>query len=386
MESQAPMPSLGITRLVLTQFRNHHAARIECDRRPVVLTGPNGAGKTNILEALSLLAPGRGLRRAALSEICRTPPGNLAWAVAARLENGTGVTDIGTGLDPDGAERRLVRINGASASGPAALADHLALAWMTPAMDRLFSEAASARRRFLDRMVLTLHHGHGREVSAYEQAMRERNALLAQPGRLDPLWAAAVEERMAAHGVAVAAARRETVAALSALMDAAPDSAFPRAALSLQGLIEGWLDGGLPALEAEEAFRRHLAGQRGRDRAAGRALDGPHRSDLAAMHRAKAMPAGQCSTGEQKALLTGLVLAHAALVETRTGQAPILLLDEVAAHFDARRRAALADAIAGLSAQAWLTGTDDHLFEALGARGQYIALSPDGLVSGTHGT
>lgn len=379
------MPALGVTRLILTQFRNHQAARIVCDRRPVVLTGPNGAGKTNILEALSLLAPGRGLRRAPLSEICRTPPGNLAWAVAARLETPQGVTDLGTGLDADGAERRLVRINGAAASGPAALADHVALAWMTPAMDRLFSEAASARRRFLDRMVLTLHHGHGREVSAYELAMRERNALLAAPGRPDQTWVAAIEQRMAAHGVAVAAARRETVAALAALIQDQPDSAFPRALMLLEGLLENELASN-SALLVEERFMRLLADSRGRDAAAGRTLEGPHRSDLAVRHAAKNMPAAQCSTGEQKALLTGLILAHAALVEARTGQAPILLLDEVAAHFDAHRRAALANAIAGLSAQAWLTGADAHLFEALGARGQYIALTADGLVSAARAT
>ncbi|RME66234.1 MAG: DNA replication/repair protein RecF [Alphaproteobacteria bacterium] len=380
MSAHAPGPSLAIVRLVLTGFRNYASAALDCDTRPVVLTGPNGAGKTNILEAVSLLAPGRGLRRATLAELRRIPPGDAPWAVAARLATPAGVLELGTGLDPDGGERRLVRINGAPASGPAALAEHVAIAWMTPAMDRLFADGASARRRFLDRIVLSLHHGHGREVAAYEAAMRERNALLAQPGRVDGAWAAAVEDRMAAHGVAVAAARREAVGALEAQISDRPASAFPRAAIALEGLLEGWL-ATASALDAEERFRALLADTRGRDGAAGRTLDGPHRSDLLVRHAEKNMPANQCSTGEQKALLAGLVLAHAGLVDARLGLAPILLLDEVAAHFDSARRAALLDAIAGLSAQAWLTGTDAGLFEALGRRGQFFTVMPGGLVS-----
>ncbi|GAB4147081.1 MAG: DNA replication/repair protein RecF [Sphingomonadales bacterium] len=373
-----PRQRLGIIRLVLTEFRNHAGLRLEADRRPVVLTGANGAGKTNILEALSLLAPGRGLRRATIGEMQRQPASRQPWAVAARLETAAGVSELGTGIDPERGERRLARINGAAAS-PGAMAEHVTIAWMTPAMDRLFSEAASARRRFFDRIVLTLHHGHGREVNAYEQAMRERNALLAQPGRPDPLWAAAIEERMAAHGVAVAAARRETLAALTGLIAQRPEGAFPSAQLALAGALEESL-GEDSALEVEERFRAQLADGRGQDAAAGRALNGPHRSDLLVNHAEKQMPAGQCSTGEQKALLTGLVLAHAALVEARSGAAPILLLDEVAAHFDASRRAALLDIVAALSSQAWLTGTDAALFEALGARGQHFSLGQGGIV------
>jgi DNA replication and repair protein RecF len=337
----------AITRLALTDFRNHAAAGIDAAPGLVVITGENGAGKTNILEAISQLAPGRGLRGAALSDVARRDgPGN--WTVAATLSGTAGAVQLGTGTAAAAPDRRLVRINGASASATA-LGEWLALVWLTPAMDRLFSDSAGARRRFLDRLVLALHPGHGQRVSRYEAAMRERSRLLGAQPAADPVWLAGLEADMANHGNAISAARRDVVAALAAQAAAGDEGAFARPLIRLDG------DDG-----ADLAAR--LARGRARDAAAGRALEGPHRSDLIVTHAAKTMPAAACSTGEQKALLIAIVLAHAALVAARQGRPPILLLDEIAAHLDEQRRAALFARLADMDVQAWVTGTESALF------------------------
>lgn len=380
-----------IARLSLSDFRSYATLRLTLDGgpRPVVLTGANGAGKTNLLEAVSYLAPGRGLRGARLTEVARMGARG-GWAVAAKLITPGGDADVGTGLAPgggtafeeneDGGARRVVRIDGETAPGPAALGRHCAMLWITPAMDRLFTDAAAGRRRFLDRIVLALHPGHGRQVSAYEQAMRERNRLLSERGpRADPAWLGAVEGRMAEGAVAIAAARRDTVAQLGRRACIAAQGPFPHAGIAISGFVEDLLAAG-PALAAEDRFKAELQAMRPREAAVGRTLTGPHRSDLAVRHLEKDMPAHLCSTGEQKALLIGLVLAHAGLVAEVTGTAPMLLLDEVAAHLDAGRRAGLFDALSALDGQAWLTGTDRSLFEDLGERAQAFIIA-DGRVT-----
>jgi len=340
-----------VSRLILTDFRSYAAATIEAGPGFVVLTGENGAGKTNILEAVSLLAPGKGLRGASLSEMARTG-GPGGFAVAARLgEDG----EIGTGTTAAAPERRQVRINGTAAAATA-LSEWLSILWLTPAMDRLFTEGASGRRRFLDRLVLALESGHGHHAARYEAAMRARNKLLAEPEGADPAWLAALEVGMAEHGAAIAAARARTVTALAERLAEAPEGPFARAGLAL----EGW-----PAAD-EAAFAAELRAGRGRDVGAGRTLAGPHRSDLAVTHLGKAQPADRCSTGEQKALLLGIVLAHAGLVAERVGRPPLLLLDEVAAHLDPIRRAALFERLAATGGQVWVTGTERALFDGLG--------------------
>lgn len=338
---------MALSRLILTDFRNHADAVLAPATGFVVLTGENGAGKTNVLEAVSLLAPGRGLRRAPLVEMARQGGGG-GFAVAASL----GPAEIGTGTQPDAPERRLVRINGASAAATA-LAEWLSVLWLTPAMDRLFVEGAGERRRFLDRLTLALAPGHAQHSTRYEAAMRQRNRILGEEGVPDAAWLGALEARMAEHGAAIEAARRETVAALAERLADQPDGPFARAGL----VLEGW-DGD------EAALARALAEGRRRDAAAGRTLAGPHRSDLLVTHLGKGQPAHLCSTGEQKALLLGIVLAHAELVGDRVGRAPILLLDEVAAHLDPSRRAALFERLAG-KGQVWMTGTEPGLFEGL---------------------
>lgn len=348
----------AITRLTLTDYRNHAAARIDAAPGLVVITGDNGAGKTNILEAISMLAPGRGLRGTALSEAARQA-GPGGWSVAATLLGAGGEVQLGTGTVAASPERRQVRVNGAAASA-ATLADWLALVWLTPAMDRLFSESAGSRRRFLDRLVLALHPGHGQRVSRYEAAMRERTRLLTADAPADPVWLAGLEADMAEHGAALAAARADVAAALAAALATAPDGPFARPLIDLAGN------------DAIDLAAR-LARGRGRDAAAGRAIEGPHRADLIVTHAGKAMPAAACSTGEQKALLVAIVLAHAALVAQRSGRPPILLLDEIAAHLDASRRAALFERLGAMGVQAWMTGTDPALFAGVAGCWLHVA-------------
>ena len=358
-----------IARLALTDFRNHAAALVEPGPGFVLLSGPNGAGKTNVLEAVSLLTPGRGLRQVPISEMARSD-GAGGFGVAARLiqkpyvpseveghGNGgvstmldTSGVELGTGTLPTAPDRRQVRINGAAASVNS-LSEWLSVLWLTPAMDRLFADSAGARRRFLDRLTLALEPGHATHAARYEAAMRARNKLLDEPESADPAWLAALEAGMAEHGSALGEARTRTVAALTGAMADQTGDDFPRAALAL----DGWDGGDLAAA---------LKASRGRDAGAGRALVGPHRQDLAVTHVVKRQPAARGSTGEQKALLLGLVLAHADLVATRRGQPPILLLDEVAAHLDPARREVLFDRLGGRG-QVWMTATEDTLFASI---------------------
>ena len=373
----APLPRrdtperVAVVDLRLTDFRNYETLSLTSDGRHVVLAGENGTGKTNLLEALSLLTPGRGFRRARLDEMARLG-GDGGWSVFARLDGPDGGVAVGTGAQAttadDETRQRRVRIDGTSARSADDLLDLCRVLWLTPAMDGLFTGPASDRRRFLDRLVLAVDPGHGARVAAYEKAMRGRNRLL-EDDRLDLDWLAAIEEQMAELGVAVAAARVETVACLERLIEATrADAPFPHAELALVGEIEAALALGGPSAEIEDVFRARLAENRRRDKAAGRTLDGPHRADLAVRHGPKAMPAQLSSTGEQKALLLGLVLAHARLVGETTGRAPLLLLDEIAAHLDPRRRAQLFDVLETLGSQCWMTGTDADAFAALGPR------------------
>lgn len=355
-----------LVRLALADFRSYPEALILAGPGLIVLTGENGAGKTNILEAVSMLAPGRGLRGAALGEMARQG-GPGGWSVSA--ETGETVS-LGTGTRADAPERRLVRINGAAASA-AALAEWLSVLWITPAMDRLFTDPPSGRRRFLDRLVMALEPGHASVASRYEAAMRERNRLLASDTPADPAWLAGVEAQMARQGRALAEARARTVMALADQVAGVAEGAFPRAMLAL----DGWQ----PAADPEDDARA-LARARARDAAAGRALDGPHRQDLSVIHAAKDQPAQHCSTGEQKALLLGIVLAHADLVALRVGRRPILLLDEVAAHLDRLRRAALFDRLAAGGGQVWMTGTDPELFAAAPQDAQRLTVA-GGMIS-----
>jgi DNA replication and repair protein RecF len=373
--------ALWLGRLVLTDFRNYGAGALAVDRRPVVLTGPNGAGKTNLLEAISFLVPGRGLRQARLSEVDRAVGGARggAWGVAATVnrDGDGGTVELGTGRDPGpaadaGRERRLVKINGALAGGPSALAEHLAMIWLTPQMDRLFLDSAGARRRFLDRLVYGLDPDHARRLARYEHALQERSQLLRQgaAGGWDKPWLAALEQQIAEGGVAIAAARRELIERLGQAV-ARGGGPFPQAALALDGAVEGWL-AEMPALAVEDCFRAQLAADRLRDAESGGAHCGTHRSDLRVTHLARGLPAAQCSTGEQKALLISIVLAESRVQIESRGIAPILLLDEVVAHLDGVRRAALFEEILALDLQAWLTGTDAALFAELGGRAQFF--------------
>lgn len=342
--------AVPVSRLALTEFRSYAEASLEPAPGFVLLFGHNGAGKTNVLEAVSLLTPGRGLRGAALSDMARQG-GTGAFAVSAKL----GDVDIGTGTLATAPERRQVRINGAPASVNS-LSEWLSVLWLTPAMDRLFSGTAGERRRFLDRLVLALEPAHAYHSTRYDAAMRARNKLLADDQQ-DEAWLGSLEAAMAEHGVAVAEARARTVQALEGALTSTPDDVFARPAISLSGWV---------AADLASTLRTN----RSRDAAAGRATDGPHRQDLAVIHRAKNMPADRCSTGEQKALLLGLVLAHAELVAQRRGSPPILLLDEVAAHLDPSRRQALFARLESRG-QVWMTATEAELFEGIGEASRF---------------
>ena len=346
-----------LSRLVLTDFRNHADFTLAPGPGFVVLTGENGSGKTNVLEAVSLLSPGKGLRRANLSDMARQG-GPGGFGVAAALD---GEVDIATGAVAAAPERRVVRVNGAPATA-ATLPEWLTVLWLTPATDRLFVEPAGERRRFLDRLTLALSPAHGVHAARYEAAMRARNRLLAEELAPDPDWLAALEAQMAEHGAAVARAREETAMLLGERLADQPAGPFARAGL----LLEGWSGDA-------DGLLRSLREGRARDAAAGRALSGPHRADLVVTHLEKGQPAALASTGEQKALLLGLVLAHAELVAERTGSSPVLLLDEVAAHLDPARRAALFERLEGRG-QVWVTGTEPALFEAIGAGATRVGL------------
>ena len=367
--SQRPASKVILTELRLNHFRSHRALRLHADARPVAIFGPNGAGKTNILEAISLLSPGRGLRRAAPEDLMRRPEA-LGWKIAATVAGGTDAHEIETVAEPGAA--RSVTLDG-KAAPQAALARVLRVLWLVPAMDRLWIEAPEGRRRFLDRIAMSFVPGHAEAALAWERAMRERNRLLRDEVR-DAAWYAALEVQMGAAGAALQANRLAALDRIAAAQ-AGAETAFPAADLAL---VEP--DGAPPPGDAA-ALTAALAAGRARDMAAGRTLTGPHRSDLAARYAAKGMPAEQCSTGEQKALLISLVLANARALAAE-GAAPVLLLDEVAAHLDAGRRAALYDEICALGLQAWMTGTGQELFADLGPRARHLSVAegPDGSV------
>ena len=381
---------LWVERIALTNFRNHRAVTIEAGPEPVVLAGANGAGKTNILEAVSLLAAGQGLRRAVYSDMAKTG-GDGSWAVAARVHSMQGPVDIGTGIAAPapgsapsrGPGSRILRINGETQTGLGILADLVEMVWLTPAMDGLFTGAAGERRRFLDRLILCFDPGYRGIAGRFERAMTSRNRLLAD-GVRDPAQLGGYEQIMAETGVAIAAVRAEAAAAMAHIIAQRrarePDSPFPWAGIAIEGALEAEL-AVRPAVDVEDQYLRTLANARERDRAAGRTLDGPHRSDLVVTHGPKEMPARLCSTGEQKALLLGLVLAHAELVAARQdGVAPILLLDEITAHLDETRRAAMFAEILRLKAQAWMTGTDRTAFAGLTGQARFFA-AHDGIVT-----
>jgi DNA replication and repair protein RecF len=365
-------------RLTLTEFRSYAALDLACSSALVALAGDNGAGKTNVLEALSLLSPGRGLRRADLAAIARQG-GSGGFAVAVEAEGALGPVHLGTGLAPGDVGSRRCRIDREPVASATAFTDHLRLLWLTPESDGLFRGPAGDRRRFLDRLVLAIDAGHGARVSALEKALRSRNRLL-EADRPDAAWLDAVEREVAEVAVAVAAARRDCVLRLAELIAATRDSfaPFPWADIAIAGDLEMAL-GTTSAIAVEDWYRGELAAGRWRDKAAGRALIGPNTSDLVVRHGPKGMPAEVSSTGEQKALLIGLVLAHSRLVRAMSGMPPILLLDEVAAHLDPRRRAALYRLLPALGGQVWMTGTDAALFTDLSADGRIFAVS-DGQV------
>jgi len=382
-DSEAENPSRQTSRnapslasLSLTGFRNYTSQKLTLTSEPVVLFGDNGAGKTNLLEAISFLSPGRGLRRATLDAVARTG-GDGTWAISAKILSDGDEVSVGTGWQsPAGSAemRRVTRINGETANSVEELTDFLRVLWLTPAMDGLFTGSASDRRRYLDRLVLAVDPSHGRRVNAFEKAMRGRNRLL-ESDRPDPAWLSAQEAQMAELGTAIAAVRVDLVARFAHYMiEIGEAGVFPSALLALEGSLEAALATG-PAIDAEDAYRLRLADYRPRDRAAGRTLEGPHRSDLLVTHAGKHMPAALCSTGEQKALLLGLTLAHARLVSDYVDKVPVLLLDEVAAHLDSSRRAALVEELERLGGQSWLTGTDWALFTALDGRAQFFEVS-----------
>lgn len=357
----------AINRLTLTDFRNYESLRLDTRADAIVLTGPNGSGKTNLLEAISMLTPGRGLRGAAFDAVARIGgPGR--WAIAAVLA-GNDDTAVGTSWsrpssDEESASRQVV-IDGIPQRSTGVLAEHLSMLWLTPAMDGLFSGPASERRRFFDRLTTAFDPEHASRVAVFEKAMRERNLILAS-GSPDPAWLSGIEAHMAEAASAIAAARNLAIEVLqSSIEKRRAESRFPWALLTIEGTQEQALNR-MPAVQVEDEYRRILADSRAIDSAAGRTLNGPHRSDFQVIHGPKAMPAAQCSTGEQKALLTGLVLAQAAAVRDATGRAPVLLLDEVAAHLDKARRKGLFETLGALGTQVWMTGTDSDMFAECG--------------------
>jgi DNA replication and repair protein RecF len=366
------MTASRIHRLTLTHFRNYRVAALETRGDVVALVGPNGAGKTNCIEAISFLSPGRGLRRATLDDVADIQ-GDGSWAVSAEVEGALGLATLGTGIDPPDPEAtsssRRCRIDREPVGSAVAFGDHLRMVWLTPAMDGLFMGPASERRRFFDRLVLAIDSGHSSRVSALDRSLRSRNRLL-EERNTDPHWLDAVERETAELAVAVAAMRGQTVTRLAAALRARGEaSPFPSAWI----MLDGWMENALlsePATTVEDRYRQILRDGRPRDAAAGRTLDGPHLTDLQVIYAPKNMPAHDASTGEQKALLIGLVLAHAGLVAEMTGITPLLLLDEVVAHLDPNRRAALFDELSKLGAQIWMTGADPAAFAEVGGNGE----------------
>lgn len=364
-----------ITRLNLTHFRNYRAARLQTSADLVVLVGPNGAGKTNCIEAVSFLSPGRGLRRATLEDVADNQ-GDGSWAVSAEVDGALGLSTLGTGIDPPTADAgitRRCRIDREAVSSATAFGDHLRMVWLTPAMDQLFMGAASERRRFFDRLVLAIDSQHSARVSALERSLRSRNRLL-EVRNYDDHWCDAIERETAELAVAVAAMRGQTMTRLAAALQAREqESAFPAARI----MLDGWMENALlteSATAVEDRYRQLLRESRPRDAIAGRTLDGPHLTDLQVIYAPKGMPARDASTGEQKALLIGLVLAHAGLVAEMTGIVPLLLLDEVVAHLDPDRRRALFGELGRLGAQVWMTGADPAAFADVGNAGQMFAV------------
>jgi DNA replication and repair protein RecF len=371
------MTAARIRRLTLTNFRSYRAASLEAERDLVVLAGANGAGKTNLIEAISLLVPGRGLRRATYEEVAFSE-GNGSRAVSTEIEGMLGLATLGTGIEPPAGEEtarsRLCRIDREPVGSAAAFADHLRVVWLTPAMDQLFMGPASERRRFLDRLVLAVDAEHTSRVSALERSLRSRNRLLEEQ-RPDTHWLDAIEHETAELAVAVAAGRAETVQRLQGALAQRKDDTFPSAEIALDGWMEKLLPSH-PAVEIEERYRAILKDNRTRDAAAGRTLDGPHLTDLSVVYAPKSIPAADASTGEQKALLIGLVLAHSGLLAEMTGFAPILLLDEVVAHLDPARRTALYDALGRLGAQVFMTGADPAAFADVASRADVFTVVP----------
>ncbi|MGD0148925.1 MAG: DNA replication/repair protein RecF [Xanthobacteraceae bacterium] len=358
---------MPVRRLTLNNFRNYHAASLETGAKTIVLVGPNGAGKTNLIEAISFFAPGRGLRRANLDEVAFSE-GDGSWAAAAEIEGALGLATLGTGierpLEDSATTLRKCRIDREPVGSAAAFADHLRVVWLVPAMDTLFVGAPSERRRFLDRLALAVDAEHGSRVNALERSLRSRNRLL-EEARPDTHWLDAVEHETAELAVAVAGQRVETVRRLDGVLASRRASAFPPAEIALDGWMEKLIPEH-PAIEIEERYRAVLRDNRARDAAAGRTSDGPHLTDLKVTYAQKGIAAADASTGEQKALLIGLVLAHGRLIAEMTGFAPILLLDEIVAHLDPARRAALHIELAQLGGQVWMTGADPALFAEVG--------------------
>jgi DNA replication and repair protein RecF len=373
------MPSARIRRLTVTNFRSYRAAQLEPGPGPVVLVGPNGSGKTNLIEAISFLTPGRGLRRATLEDIAFSE-GDGSWAASAEVEGALGLATLGTGIEPPANEDAIItrkcRIDREPVASAAAFADHLRVVWLVPAMDGLFNGPASERRRFLDRLALALDAEHMTRVNALERALRSRNRLL-EDIRPDPHWLDAIEHETAELAVAVTALRVETVDRLQSILLGRkhPAAAFPVAGIAL----DGWMERLVPlepAVAVEDRYRTLLKDNRGRDAAAGRTLEGPHLTDLAVSHADKQIAASEASTGEQKALLIGLVLAHAGLLAEMSGLAPVLLLDEVIAHLDPARRAALYAELDKLGAQVWMTGADASAFAEIEANADMFEVVP----------
>lgn len=365
----------AVTQITLENFRNYRSLSLSLPARPVVLTGHNGAGKTNILEALSLLCPGRGFRKTTLKQMDNLAAGGAPWVISVEIKNQHEANRIGMARDGQAQrEKRILRVDGENMKSQAMLTQLTNVQWLIPAMDQIFMEGGSVRRRFLDRMVYGFDPEHATRVAQYEHAMRERNKLLADRGSADPYWLSVLEQQMAEAGVAMTLARQETLARVSDAM-AGLNPHFPKAITELQGTLETWLASGLSALEVETKFAARLAELRGLDSAAGRAMEGAHRSHFHVIHSVKNALAEQCSTGEQKALLLSLVLSAAQSRAKWCGMPPILLLDEVVAHLDVDKRECLFDVISTTGIQTWMTGTDAADFQGLQAIATMIEIS-----------